>query len=136
MLFMVCYDGTLTGRRAVKLAQKHATQWKAKLVIVKAVERDTPLKRVFIEEEEQRLRDDISTLMQGSTTPWHCELFISSLSSGEQLENFARGEQVDLLFIGVVKRSKVGKLLFGSTAQHVILHSPCPVVTLNSPEES
>jgi nucleotide-binding universal stress UspA family protein len=136
MLFMVCYDGTLTGRRAVKLAQKHAAKWKAKMVIVKAVERETPLKRVYIEEEEQRLKVDISTLLQDSTTSWNCELFISSLSSGEQVEKFARSEHVDLVFIGVEKRSKVGKLLFGSTAQHVILHSPCPVVTVNSPEDS
>lgn len=136
MLIMVCYDGTQTGHRAVKLAQEHATVWKAKLVVVKAVERDTPLKRAFVEEEEQMLRDEISGLLLNSTIPWDCELFIGSISSGEQLENFARSEDVDLVFIGVEKRSKVGKLLFGSTAQHVILNSPCPVVTVNSHENS
>ena len=110
--------------------------WKAKMIVVKAVERDTPLKRAYVEDEEQMLRDEISVLMMNSTIPWDCELFISSISSGEQLENFARSEDVDLVFIGVEKRSKVGKLLFGSTAQHVILNSPCPVVTVNSQENS
>ena len=133
MLIMVCYDGTQTGRRAVKLAQEHATIWKAKMVVVKAVERDTPLKRAYIEVQEQNLRDEISTLLLNCTTPWDSELFISCNSSGEQLEKFARNEDVDLVFIGVEKRSKVGKLLFGSTAQHIIMHSPCPVVTVNSP---
>jgi hypothetical protein len=32
MLIMVCYDGTQTGHRVVKLAQEHATMWKAKMV--------------------------------------------------------------------------------------------------------
>ncbi|MFZ1202247.1 MAG: universal stress protein [Desulfobacterales bacterium] len=38
--------------------------------------------------------------------------------------------RVDQIFIGIKHRSKVGKLLFGSNAQHVILNAPCPVVTV------
>jgi nucleotide-binding universal stress UspA family protein len=34
------------------------------------------------------------------------------------------------IIIGVRRRSKVGKLLFGSTAQYVILKAPCPVVSV------
>ena len=84
MLIMVCYDGTQTGRRAVELGQEHATVWKAKMVVVvKAVERDTPLKRAYIEEQEQNLRDEISTLLLNCTTPWDSQLLISSNSSGE-----------------------------------------------------
>ena len=56
--------------------------------------------------------------------------------TGPGARNDVENEDVDLVFIGVEKRSKVGKLLFGSTAQHVILNSPCPVVTVNSPEHS
>ncbi|MBT7887657.1 MAG: universal stress protein, partial [Deltaproteobacteria bacterium] len=37
---------------------------------------------------------------------------------------------INEIIIGIKKTSKVGKLVFGSTAQHVILESNCPVVTV------
>jgi len=33
------------------------------------------------------------------------------------------------IIVGVRMRSQVGKLLMGSTAQHVIINAPCPGVT-------
>ncbi len=42
----------------------------------------------------------------------------------------SKANEIDLIFIGVKKRSKVGKLVFGSTAQYVILEAPCPVVSV------
>jgi nucleotide-binding universal stress UspA family protein len=43
---------------------------------------------------------------------------------------FAEENKVDEIIIGVRSRSKVGKLLFGSTSQVVILQANCPVVTV------
>jgi nucleotide-binding universal stress UspA family protein len=37
---------------------------------------------------------------------------------------------VDAIIIGVKRRSKVGKLLFGSNAQYVIIKADCPVTTV------
>jgi len=57
-------------------------------------------------------------------------VYVTSLTVGEQLVEFAEKKKVDQMFVGITKTSKVGKLLFGSTAQYVILQSPCPVVTI------
>jgi nucleotide-binding universal stress UspA family protein len=131
MVIMVCYDGSRTARQVVKLAALHARVWQAEMVVVKAVERSDPLKRAFIEKEEKKLEEEINSLLEEQTVACDCQLFISSTSSGEQLVNFARSEEVDQVFIGVERRSRVGKLVFRSTAQYVILNSPCPVVTVN-----
>jgi nucleotide-binding universal stress UspA family protein len=37
---------------------------------------------------------------------------------------------VDEIFVGVKKRSRVEKMILGSTAQHVILNASCPVTTV------
>ena len=58
------------------------------------------------------------------------QVSVTYLTPGEDLVRFANENAIDHIFIGVRKRSKVGKLVFGSTAQYVILESPCPVVTV------
>ena len=45
-------------------------------------------------------------------------------------ERLANENGIDEVIIGVHRRSKVGKLVFGSTAQYVILNAPCPVVAV------
>jgi len=61
-----------------------------------------------------------------------CETLLSvkGLTTGENLSRIAKEKSVDEVYIGVKRRSKVGKLVFGSTAQYVILNAPCPVVTV------
>jgi nucleotide-binding universal stress UspA family protein len=52
------------------------------------------------------------------------------MSPGEDLVRFIEENSMDLVVVGVKRRSKVGKLLMGSTAQYVILKSQCPVLTV------
>jgi nucleotide-binding universal stress UspA family protein len=61
-----------------------------------------------------------------------CEthLLVRGLEPGEDIVRFADENRVDEIIIGVRSRSKVGKLLFGSTAQVVILQASCPVVSV------
>ena len=61
-----------------------------------------------------------------------CETIMSvrGLEAGEDLVQLADERRADEIIIGVRRRSKVGKIIFGSTAQYVVLNAPCPVVTV------
>lgn len=52
--------------------------------------------------------------------------------AAEELLAAALDTQADLLVIGIRRRSPVGKMLTGSTAQHVLLDAPCPVLTVKA----
>ncbi|MGN9842565.1 universal stress protein [Nonomuraea sp. H19] len=49
------------------------------------------------------------------------------------LLDVAQQESASLVVIGVPRRSPVGKLLMGSTAQRILLESPCPVLAVKEP---
>lgn len=132
MKFLVCYKGPDTCRQVLKEALAHAKVWNADLEVVKAVTRELPLKRSQILEMETELENNVRAQLQDSSAICNVQLLVTAQEIEEKLISFADEAEVNLIFIGIVKKSKVGKLLFGSTAQHVILYAPCPVVTVKT----
>ena len=130
MKLMVCYDGSDEAKAALKMAQNHARVWNAKLEVVNAIVRIEPLKHSQVEKAEAKLEKEVKDFLGGDDPPYETLLLLTDLTPGEQLVKYAEEDKVDQIFLGIIKKSKVGKLLFGSTAQYVILHAPCPVVTI------
>lgn len=129
MKFLVGYDGSNAANDAAALACKYATALQASVHVVTSMGKGTEDNQKEIDEAEQYLSYAESLFAREGIT---CEkhLMIRGLSPGEDLVRFAEENEVDLVFVGVKRRSKVGKLLMGSAAQYVILHSPVPVVSI------
>jgi nucleotide-binding universal stress UspA family protein len=130
MKFMVCYDGSPRAKEALRVAQRHAKVWNAKLEVVNAMERIEPLKHTRVKMMEEQLANEVKDILSGDDPPYDVQLLLTDLTAGEQLVIFAEEDKIDQIFLGILKKSKVGKFLFGSTAQYVILHASCPVVTV------
>jgi len=129
MKIMVCYQDTSTSRDTVRLAQKHAEVWKAEIEVVSTITREEPIKHSRLQEREEQFEAQIRDLFEDVDVPYKAHLLVNSTSAGEQLVRHATRKKVDFICMGIKKRSKVGKLIFGSTVQYVILNAPCPVLT-------
>ena len=130
MKFLVCYEEADPSAEILKQAMAHAKAWNASLEIVNTVTRELPLKRERILEMEQELEASVKAQIQDEKLDYNVQLLVTAQESGEKLVSFADEQDIDMIFLGIIKKSKVGKLLFGSTAQYVILNAPCPVVTV------
>jgi nucleotide-binding universal stress UspA family protein len=131
MKILVTYDGSHIAKEALKFAQKHAKAFGAKLEVVNTITRHVPLEYNDIQVVEQDLAHGVGKILSDDELPYETHVLLSDKSSGEQLVNYAKVYNIDEIIIGVKKRSKNGALYFGSTAQHVVLKAPCPVITLN-----
>jgi len=127
MKILVGYDGKDSGKKALKLAVDHANAFGAEIHVLHSKVTDLPQKEHERDEQDmEEVKNDLEK--QGISCKMH--LIIRNMDPGEHLVEFAMEHRMDEIIIGVRMRSKVGKLIMGSTAQHVILEAPCPVVSV------
>jgi len=128
MKILVGYDGSDAAKRALKLAQEHAEAFGAEVIhVLRSKVTDLPTKQHELDEKEM---EEVRIAVEKGGCLCETHLVIRSIEPGPHLVEFAKNQAIDEIFIGVRLRSKVGKLIMGSTAQHVILEAPCPVVSV------
>ncbi len=127
MRIVVGYDGSHFSKEAVKVARRRAKESNAQMYVVTSMAKGEDKQQLDIEEAEKGLQH-VKSLFDADKTPCEVHLLIHGLSPGEDIVDFAEAQKADEIIIGVRKRSKVGKLLFGSTAQFIILEAHCPVL--------
>lgn len=129
MNIMVGYDTSNVSKEAVELSLSHARAFKAKVFLVRSMKGGPEVPRSDFENAELELKRE-NAVYDESGIPNESRLLVRNLTPGEDLVQFARENDIGEIIIGVKRRSKVGKMLFGSTAQYVILNAPCPVLTV------
>ena len=129
MKILVGFDGSAASKAAIELAETHAKAFDARLLLVQSMVGGPEVPKRDFENAERELGYQKSQLKDKN---FGCELLLSirGLEPGEDLVRIAQEHEVDEIIVGVKRRSKVGKLVFGSTAQYVILNAPCPVATV------
>ena len=129
MKILVGYDGSNVSKEAIAIAEKHAKAFKAEIILAHTMVGGPEVPRKDFESAEKNLDYEKNMLLDKKIS---CKSILSvrGLQAGEDLVQLAEEQKADEIIIGVRRRSKVGKLLFGSTAQYVILSAPCPVVSV------
>ncbi len=129
MKIMVGLDGSKVSEAALELAAEHAQAFDAQILLVQSMVGGPEVPKKDFENTERGLEYQKNQFKNKNIA---CESLLSvrGLEPGEDLVRLAKEKQVDEIIVGVKRRSKVGKLIFGSTAQYVILNAPCPVVTV------
>ena len=129
MKILVGYDGSGASKDATNTARKYAAALEAKVDIVTSMVKGTEGEQKEILQAERGL-EYAKSIFTAENIASETHLLIRGLSAGEDLVRFAKENDVDLMVVGVKRRSKVGKLLMGSTAQFVIIKAPCPVLSI------
>jgi nucleotide-binding universal stress UspA family protein len=130
MKILVAYVGGLDVDNAVlEVAKKHAKAFNASLYIASSMERVSEKQRTDLDKIEKHLAY-VKETMDAAGIACETHILVRGLTPGEDIVDFAADKKVDEIIIGIEKKSKVGKLLFGSNAQYIILESNCPVVSV------
>ncbi len=129
MNLVLAIDGSDSAKRALGVTQKFAKDANAKVHIVTSLLGGRTSDADSIEKANLRLESAQQTLQkEGIICETH--LLVRGLEPGEDIIDYAKGVNADFIIIGIVKTSRVEKAIMGSTAQHVILEAPCPVISV------
>ena len=129
MKIIVAYKGTNVGRALLDIAVKHANAFNGSICIVSSLPGGESTELKAIQEAGKNL-DKAKEYIKEQGIDSEVHLLIRGLEPGEDILKFAEQNKADEIIIGVKSRSKVGKLVFGSNAQTVILGAHCPVLAV------
>jgi nucleotide-binding universal stress UspA family protein len=129
MKILVGYEGSNSAKAALQLAITHAKAFEAQVIVITSLTGGS----VTEDSEIVKANDDLAEaekMLEDAGIPCETHLLVRGMQPGEDIVNFASEIKADAIIIGVKRRSQVGKLLFGSNAQYVIVKAHCPVTSI------
>lgn len=129
MRIAVGFLHTDEGKAAFGAAVDEALLRDATLVVVHSMRGGERGEGEIAADHDQALRE-AEAQMTDRGVEYEIKRYARGKSPSEDLLDTARDMDVELLVIGIRRRSPVGKLLLGSNAQDIILHADCPVLAV------
>lgn len=129
MSIVVGYVPTPEGIAALDYAIKEARKTEALLVVINSSKGDALVDSRYAGQPEM---EDIARTLESEGLK-HLVLHpVRGHDATTEVLDAAEEHQADLIVIGLRRRSPVGKLFLGSTAQRIILEADCPVVAVKA----
>lgn len=142
---LVPVDFSEHSKKALRYAIPFAEQFKASIDLLYVIEptiypADFSFGQVGYPNVENELRErgseELDTLIRteiGKRVP--AKKVIRMGKAFYEIDQHAREEQIDLIIIATHGHSGVEHVLFGSTAEKVVRHAPCPVLVVRMAEK-
>jgi nucleotide-binding universal stress UspA family protein len=129
MSVVLGYVPTPEGEAALVQAINEARLKKYKVVVVNTSRQDAYVDGRWVQDSDWKaLADRLET----SGLTYEMVRGEGQQDTATELLDAAERYAAELLVIGLRRRSAVGKLILGSTAQRVLLQAPCPVLAVKA----
>lgn len=129
MNIVVGYIPSPEGLAAVDYAVEQARQTKAKLTVVNTGKNGNYADPSFAQAQDL---DALDEQLKEAGIEHDVRQATSGATAAEVIIETAAELKADLIVIGIRRRSPVGKILTGSTAQEVLLEADCPVISVKA----
>jgi len=145
---LICLDGSHLAEQILPYAIEQATRFNARLLLLQVItvpstaavaavpEAGVPtFTAPMIEEQIRAKESDAIAYLQGAAQQLRSkglqvELAILQGVPGETIVRYAEKNEIDLIAIATHGHSGLGRLVFGSVADHVLRHSGLPVLVI------
>jgi len=143
---LVCLDGTSVAEQMLPYATEIGRKFEATLVLIQVVQIPSSLAAAsaqgaesIIEEEMRRLAHESGTYLEGHAAALrgdglNAQTVTVEGSPGDAIVEYAGANDIDLIAIATHGRKNIGRLVFGSVADHVLRHTTIPVLSVTPKE--
>lgn len=134
---LVAVDGSEHSEHAFEEAVEAAKRHDAKLNVISIIN-DSELStsafsfsKIYAAEKEQVEKDLLKKVHDASRKEFeNIEPFVDLGSPKEKIVEFAKDNDVDMVFLGATGKGEISLSRIGSTAAYVVNHAPCSVTVI------
>lgn len=116
-------------KRALEIALEQAKAFRASVDLVSCFSEKDKIPIEVYEKAEAKLQECAEKAFIPASIPFTTKILKTAFTTGEELVKYAETNGVDTIIMSIQKRSRLGKMFFGSNTQFVLLEAPCKVIT-------
>ncbi|MBN1152698.1 MAG: universal stress protein [Dehalococcoidia bacterium] len=143
---LVCLDGSTLSEQIVPYATEVARRFGSKVVLLQVLQIPSSLAAAsaqgaenVIEEELRRLSFESHQYLDGIAAQMkehgvQTEVSVIEGTPGDAIVEFASQSGIELIVVATHGRKNIGRLVFGSVADHVMRHTTIPVLSVKPDE--